>query len=350
MRLSVSMPAGLGGDPRALARRVQDLERAGLDMVWVGEGYGFDVPTTLGFLAAVTERVQLGSGILNVFSRTPAALAQTAAGLDWLTGGRAALGLGSSGPQVMEGFHGVPFDRPVQRTLEIIDICRAVWRREPVRYDGEVFTLPLPPEAGGAGVGKPIKLVAKPVRDRIPIWWGSLGPRSVEETAARCEGWLTFQFHPERARSVWGEALARGQGRRDPSLPPLEIQAGGKVAIGDDVDVQAIVDGQRQWIALYVGGMGARGKNFYNDLAVAYGYEREAALIQDLFLAGRRDEAAAAVPTDWLEAMTIAGPEGRVRERLHAYKEAGVTALTVDVVGDDVVRTVEHLRALVDTL
>lgn len=346
------MPAGAPGGPRELARLVQDYERAGADAVWVGEGYGVDVPTTLGYLAAVTDRIQIGSGILNAYSRTPAVLAQTAAGIDWLTDGRSMLGLGSSGPQVIEGFHGVPFEAPVQRISEIIEICRRVWRREPLVHDGTVFTLPLPP-GEGTGLGKPIKLVHHPVRSEIPIWWGSLGPRAVEATAELANGWLTFLLIPEKLREVWGDPLDRGLARRDPALGPLEIQASVKVAIGERLDPTPIHDSLRSMLALYVGGMGARGANFYNDLAVAYGFESEAAQIQELYLAGRRAEAAASVPTAWLEALCLVGPPGYVAEQLALRREAGVTQLSVDPVGTrvgadvvDVADTLAQVRSL----
>lgn len=348
------MPAGTPGGPRELARVVQDYERAGADAVWVGEGYGFDVPTTLGYLAAVTDRIQIGAGILNAYSRTPAALAQTAAGLDWLTDGRAILGLGSSGPQVVEGFHGVPFEAPVQRISEIIEICRRIWRREPLVHDGSVFTLPLPPDEG-TGLGKPIKLVHHPVRSQIPIWWGSLGPRAVAATAELADGWLTFLLIPDKLRTVWGDSLDRGLARRDPALGPLEIQAGVKVAIGEGLDPTPIHDSLRSMLALYVGGMGARGTNFYNDLAVAYGFESEAAEIQELYLAGRRAEAAASVPTAWLDALCVIGAPGYVAEQLAARREAGVTHLAIDPVGAEVgaqvvgvADTVALVRSLLD--
>ena len=345
MRLSTSMPVGMQGGPQEMAKLVQDFERAGADAVWVGEGYGFDVPSTLGYLAAVTDRIQIGSSILNAYSRTPALIAQTAAGIDWLSGGRSLLGLGTSGPQVIEGFHGVPFDKPVQRIVEIIEICRMLWRREPSAYDGKVYKLPLPP-GRGTGLGKPIKLVHHPVRDEIPIWWGSLGPKAVEATAELADGWLTFLLIPEKLRAVWGDALDRGLARRDPARGPLGIQAGVKVAIGEDVDPAPVHDALRTMLAFYVGGMGARGKNFYNDLAVAYGYEKEAAEIQDAFLGGRRAEAAAMVPTEWIEAMCLVGPRGYVAERLEVLREAGVTQLSVDPVGGDTVATLDQLRSL----
>ncbi|MGE0880937.1 MAG: LLM class F420-dependent oxidoreductase [Acidimicrobiia bacterium] len=346
MKLSMSIAVGRQS-PVETARLVQEFEHAGADAVWLGEGYGFDVPTSLGYLAAVTDRIQLGSSILNTYSRTPAALAQTAAGLDWLSGGRAMLGLGTSGPQVIEGFHGVPFGKPVQRMVEIIDICRKVWRREAVSYDGDTFQLPLSADRGGSGVGKSIKLMHHPVRDDIPIWLGTLGPRAVEETAAHADGWLTYLLIPEKMRIVWGEPLERGLARRDPSRGPLQIQAGMHVAIDEDIDIAKLHEGVRSTLALYIGGMGAKGKNFYNDLAVAYGYVDEAATVQDLFLSGRRAEAAAAVPQSWIDAMCIVGPRSYVAERLAVLREAGVTQLSVDPVGASAVKTLEQLKSLV---
>lgn len=347
MRLNVSVPVGISGGPSELARVVRDYERAGAEVAWVGEGYGFDVPSTLGYIAAVTDQIQIGSGILNAYSRTPALLAQTAAGIDWLAEGRSLLGLGTSGPQVIEGFHGVPFEQPVRRISEIIAICRQVWRREPLIHDGKVFTLPLPVDQG-TGVGKPIKLVQHPVRPDIPIWWGSLGPKAVEATAELADGWLTFMLIPDKLRTVWGEALDRGAAKRDSALGPLGIKAGVKVVIGEGIDPAPIHDPLRQMLAMYVGGMGAKGQNFYNDLAVAYGFEAEAAQIQDLYLDGRRDEAAALVPQSWVESMCLVGPPGLIAERLAAFRDAGITDLSVDPVGGDAIRTLELVRSLID--
>lgn len=347
MRLSVHVPVGFPGGPVELARLVRAYEDVGVDAVWVGEGYGFDVPSTLGYLAAATERVHLGSSILNAYSRTPALLAQTAAGIDWLTQGRSMLGLGTSGPQVIEGFHGVPFEQPVRRITETIEICRSVWRREPVRHDGDVFTLPLPADRG-TGSGKPIKLVHHPVREAIPIWWGSLGPRAVEATAAVADGWLTYLLMPGKLRSVWGAALDRGRASRDRALPPLAVQAGLKVAIGEHLDAEPVKESLRGTLAFYVGGMGARGRNFYNDLAVAYGFEAEAAAIQDAFLSGRRDEAAALVPEAWLDDLCAVGPAGYVAERIAELREVGVTDISIDPVGDDPVGMLARVRDLLD--
>jgi F420-dependent oxidoreductase-like protein len=311
---------------------VVQLEEIGLDVVWVAEAYGYDAATRLGYLAARTRRVELASGIFPIYSRTPALLAQTAAGLDEISGGRAILGLGASGPQVIEGWHGVPYDRPVQRTREIVEICRMVWRRQEVRYDGRAVKLPLP--AGeGTGLGKALKILTHPVRDRIPVYIASMGERSVELTAELAEGWLPIFFVPEKADSIWGKALQRGFAKRSPDLGTLDIAAGGALAIGDGLE--GLRELARPHLALYIGGMGAREKNFYNDLARMYGYEREAAEIQDLYLSGQKQAAEAIVPGSLLESLSLIGPEGYVKDRIAAFKAAGVTLLDVQPVGPD---------------
>jgi F420-dependent oxidoreductase-like protein len=344
MRISTSLD--YAGDIRAAAAHAAELEAAGVDMVWVAEAYGFDAVSLLGYLAATTERLELGSGILNAFSRTPTALAQTAAGLDALSGGRFTLGIGASGPQVIEGFHGMPYDKPMTRIREVIDICRMTWRRERVQYDGKVFHLPLP-AAQGTGLGKPIKIINTPVREHIPIHVAALGAKSVEMTAELADGWLPFLFVPDLAAKVWGAALDRGRAKRSPDLPPLDVVAGGLVAIGPHEEAAAQRERMRPMAALYIGGMGSKGKNFYNDLARAYGYEREAEEIQDLYLAGKKDEAAAKVPSEMLELGSLCGDEAFVTERLAAYREAGVTTLNASPVGADPGRTLARLRELI---
>ena len=338
MRLSTQL--SYAGGFREAAQRAVDLEKAGIDILWVAEAYGFDAPTHMGDLAAKTERVQIGSGILPIYSRTPALLAQTAAGLDYVSEGRAVLGIGASGPQVIEGWHGVAYDRPLQRTREIIDICRRVWRREVLTNDG-IYQLPLPPEQG-TGLGRPLKMITHPVRADIPIYVASLGPKNVEMTAEVANGWMPLLFLPEKAKEVWGESLAKGRANRAADLGPLEITAGGMLAIGEGVE--QLRDANRPMAALYIGGMGARGRNFYNDLARRYGYEAEAELIQDLYLSGKKDEAAAAVPAELVEKTSLVGPAGYVKERLAAFAEAGVTVLSVTPVGPDPVKLVEQVK------
>jgi F420-dependent oxidoreductase-like protein len=268
--------------------------------------------------------MQIASSILPIYSRTPALLAMTAAGLDYVSNGRFILGLGASGPQVIEGFHGVPYDAPVGRTREIIEICRQVWRREPLTYSGKYYQLPM---AGGTGLGKPLKLVNHPVRERVPISLAALGPKNVELAAELAEAWMPVFYLPERAGDVWGTALAAGLARRDPSLGALDVIATAPLAIGDDVT--ALRDRARPFLALYIGGMGARGRNFYNDLARRLGYEAEAEAIQDAYLDGRKAEAEALVPAELLERTSLIGPASYVAERVAAYREAGVTTLGV---------------------
>ena len=342
--MKLSMPLMYAGNPREAADQVSTLEQAGLDGVWVAEAYGFDSPTLMGYLAAKTETIEIGSAILNIYSRTPGAILQTAAGLDNVSGGRAILGIGASGPQVIEGFHGVPYDKPLGRTKEIIDLVRRGLRREPLTSDG-VFHLPLDREHGAVtGLGKPLKLLTHPERDAIPIYIAALGPKSVEQAAEIADGWIPHLFHPERAHLVWGEALEAGKAKRLPGLAPLEVNAGGMVAIGEGPDTKALLDFARPVFALYVGGMGAKGKNFYNDVAKAYGYESEAEEIQDLYLAGKKKEAEALVPTEWLEAANLVGPASYVQERLAAFREAGVTNLSIVPVAEDPAAIVSQVK------
>ena len=340
MRIATGL--GYAHGMKEAAERVATLEQAGIDIVWVAEAYGVDAVSLMGYLAAVTERVQIGSSILPIYTRTPSLLAMTAAGVDLLSDGRCILGLGASGPQVIEGFHGVPYDAPLGRTREVVEICRKVWRREPVEHDGRYYSLPLP-EGQGTGLGKPLKLITHPVRDRIPIYLASLGPKNVELTAELADGWIPTLFWPERAHEVWGESLAAGRAARPADLGPLEVTAGGAVAIGEGLE--HLRDRARPGIALYVGGMGARSRNFYNQLFRRYGFEAEAELIQDLYLAGRKDEAAAAVPQEFLDATSLIGPESFVRERIEAYRAAGVTVLNVSAAGPDAVATLEKVKA-----
>jgi F420-dependent oxidoreductase-like protein len=343
MRLSTLL--SYGGDPRQAADQVQALEAAGIDMVWIPEVYTFDAVSQLGYLAAITDRVELGAGILPVFTRTPTLIATTAASLDALSEGRFVLGLGASGPQVIEGWHGVAYRRPLARTREVVDICRAVWRREPIVHEGEAFSIPLPADQG-TGLGKPLRLINQPRRERIPIYVASIGPRNVRMTAEIADGWLPVFFHPEKATEVWGDDLAAGLANRDEALGPLEVVAGGPAAICRQSDAPALRDLARPSIALYVGGMGAKGRNFYNDLFRRYGYEAEAETIQDLYLAGRKGEAAAAIPDDFLEATSLIGDAGYVRDQVDAYRTSGVTRLDVTPLGEDPAATVAAIKAM----
>ena len=333
--MKLSMQIGYAGGFAESVAQVQALEKSGMDIDYVAEAYGYDAVSLMGYLAAATETVQIASGILPIYTRTPTLIAMTAAGVDDLSEGRAILGLGASGPQVIEGFHGVAYDAPIGRTREIIDICRSVWRRDaPVEHDGRYYQLPLPAEQG-TGLGKPLKIITHPRRSAIPIHVASLGPKNVQMTAELADGWLPILFHPQRAADVWGDDLAAGNAKRSADLAPLDVIAGGLVAIGPESEVAGFRDFSRAMVALYVGGMGARGKNFYNTLFTRYGYEAEAKEIQDLYLAGKKAEAAAAVPASFLEETSLCGDEGYVKNRIQEFKEAGVTILNVTPIAPD---------------
>lgn len=339
-------------DVRAAVPVVQEAERVGVDLVGVAEAYSFDAVSRLGYLAAATEKVALQSAILNVFSRTPAVLAMTAAGLDDLSGGRFELGLGASGPQVVEGFHGVPFTTPLTRIRETVEVCRAVWRREPLTYDGRSVRVPLPADQG-TGLGKPLKLVSRPRRERIPIAIAALAPASVTQAARIAEGWLPLFYLPERAHLAWGEALAAGRADRDPTLGPLDVQVTVPLLIGDGPALAAARAAYREHVALYVGGMGARGANFYADLAARYGFGDEAAVVQERYLAGDRTRAIDAVPDELLEGTALIGDEAHVRDRIRALGDSGVTTITVQPLAPTPGGRLEQIaavRALLDDL
>ncbi len=342
----VGMRVRYDGGFAQVAEEIGELERAGLQLVSVAEAYSFDAVSQLGYLAAVTERLELTSGILQAFTRTPTLTAMTAAGLDMVSGGRFTLGLGASGPQVVEGFHGVRYDAPLARQREIVEICRMVWRRERVVHEGRHYTIPLPADQG-TGLGKPLKLINTPVRERIPITLASIGPKNVEMTAEIAEGWEPIFFVPERAADTWGASLEAGLAKRDPALGPLDVRVGVPCAIGEGLD--DLRERSRADLALYIGGMGARGKNFYNELTVRYGYPEAAATVQDLYLSGRKEEAAAAVPAEMVTATSLVGPRGFVAERLAAFRDAGVTTLVTHLPQADRadrLRTVEQLKQL----
>ncbi len=345
--MQLSMMVSYSDDIKAATDKVRALESAGLDLAWVAEAYSFDAVSMMGYLAARTETVQIGSGILNVYSRTASCIAQTAAGLDYVSDGRFVLGLGASGPQVVEGFHGVAYEKPMPRIRDYIEVTRQALRREKIQHDGKAVQVPLP-EGQGTGLGKPLKLINHPVRNEIPIFWASLQPLSVRNTARHADGWLPVFFDPEKFHNVWGDDIKAGTATRDPELGQLQISAGGMVAIDESLTGEAqqrVLDHARPNVALYAGGMGARDKNFYNDIVKAYGYESEAIEIQDLYLDGKKAEAAAAVPAELLENTNLVGPAGYVKERLAAYAEAGVTHLQISPVGDPV-ETVGKLKEL----
>ncbi|QTX06300.1 LLM class F420-dependent oxidoreductase [Agromyces archimandritae] len=345
--MRVGMMLNYAGGFREAADEVARLEEAGVDLVVVPEAYSFDAVSQLGFLAARTSRMELASGILQTYTRTPTLTAMTAAGLDFVSDGRFTLGLGASGPQVVEGFHGVPYDAPLTRMREIIEICRMVWRREPVVYEGRKYRIPLP-EGEGTGLGKPLKLINRPVRERIPIIVAALGPKSVAQTAELAEGWQPMFFSPEGADAVWGGPLAAGLAKRDPSLGPLDVIAAPPLAITDAPE--RAYPFVKPTLALYIGGMGARGKNFYHELFTGFGYGAEADRIQDLYLDGRKDEAIAAVTDEMVRAVSLIGPPAEIADRVAAFREAGVTTLAVTTLaqtGEERVRLMSAFREIV---
>ena len=337
-------------DFRVAAAEVPEFERVGVDIVTVPEAYSFDAVSRLGYLAAITSTVTLASAILPIFSRTPTLVAMTAAGLDSVSGGRFELGIGTSGAQVIEGFHGVPFTAPLAHIRETVEICRQVWKRERIEHQGRAYTIPLP--AGeGTGLGKPLKIINTPVRDAIPIAIAALAPKGVEQTAEIADGWMPLFYHPERATAAWGDALAAGKAKRDPSLGELDVIVSVPLFVGDHVD--PFLDAYRQRLALYVGGMGARGANFYNDLAVRYGYADEAAKVQDLYLAGDKAGAAAALPDELIEATALIGNETQIRERLVALRASGVTTILSTPISPSAsgrIEALEVVRGLLDGL
>jgi F420-dependent oxidoreductase-like protein len=334
------------GGFREAVEDVVELEKIGIDIALVAEAYSYDAISQLGYLAARTSRIELGTGVVPIYIRTPSLLAMTAAGLDYVSDGRFRLGIGTSGPQVMEGFHGVPFDAPLGRTREVVEICRQVWRRERVTFNGKYYQIPLPADRG-TGLGKPLQLINHPVRERIPITLAALGPKNVELTAEIAEGWQPVFFYPEKSDDVWGESLRAGYAKRDPELGPLDIMVSAPLAIGDDVDDR--LGWAKPQLALYIGGMGARGRNFYHNLATRFGFGEVADRIQNLYLGGKKDEAIAAVPDELMRSVSLVGPRGFVKERLAAYAEAGATTLLLQPLSGDrreSVRFVEELQGL----
>jgi len=347
--MRVGMIINYAGGFSETVTELGDFEKAGLQILFVAEAYSFDAVSQLGFIAARTSTLEIASGILPIYSRTPALTAMTAAGLDFVSEGRFTLGLGSSGPQVIEGWHGVPFDAPIGRTRELIEICRMVWRRERLEYHGKHYDLPLDSSTGrGTGLGKPLKLINHPVRERIPIVIAAIGPKNVALAAELAEGWQPIFFVPEKAALSWGGPLAEGRAKRDAALGELDVVVTAPFAIGEDVT--SLREVSRPFFALYIGGMGAPGKNFYYDQAVRYGYGKEAALIQEAYLAGRKDEAAALVPADLLEKTSLIGPAGYVAERLAAFKEAGATTVNVTSLAPTHAARVKDIETLRDLM
>lgn len=336
MKLAVNLGywgAGMDADHLEVA---QEADQLGYSVVWAAEAYGSDAATVLTWIAAHTTRIDVGSAVFQIPGRTPANTAMTAATLDALSGGRFRLGLGVSGPQVSEGWHGVRFTKPLQRTREYVDIVRMALAREKVAYQGEFFTLPLPD-----GPGKALSLTVHPVRDRIPIYLAAVGPRNLRLTGEIADGWLAIFFSPEHAAELmaplWEGLDASGRDRSSFDVVPTV-----PVVIGDDLE--ACAASIRPYAALYVGGMGSREQNFYNQLACRMGFEEAAARVQDLYLQREYRQAAAAVPLEFIDATSLIGPPSRIAERLSAFSAAGVTTLSVSAAIGTVDQRVAMLR------
>jgi F420-dependent oxidoreductase-like protein len=306
-----------GTNPTDLVALAEEAERLGFDSAWAAEAWGTDAVTVLSWLAARTSTLKVGSAIMQIPARTPANTAMTAMTLDAMSGGRFLLGLGVSGPQVVEGWHGQPWGKPLAKTREYVEIVRTVLRRETLEHHGSHYDIPYT-GPGATGLGKPLKVLGRPLRADLPIYLAALGPKNVELAAEIADGWLPIYLSPERFDDVYRPHLARA---RD----GFEIVAGVEIVVGDDV--QACRDVVKQSLALYVGGMGARGRNFYNALVCRYGYEREAAEVQELYLGGKKREAVAAVPDALVDEVALVGPRERIAARLDAWRECGVTTL-----------------------
>src|SRR3954452_9064787 len=300
---------------------VQEAEQVGYDSVWTAEAYGSDAATILAWIAGQTERIKLGSAIFQIPGRSAAMTAMTAATLDQLSGGRMLLGIGTSGPQVAEGWHGQRFGRQLQRTREYIDVVRMALARERVEYHGETLELPLPD-----GPGKALKLTIGTVQERIPVYLAAIGPNNTRLAGEIADGWLPFMFSPEHAGELVG-LLEEGASRAERSLDDFEIAPSINAFVGDDLDQAR--DLMRPMLALYVGGMGSREKNFYNQLVQRYGWEDAAREVQDLYLDGKKEEAGAALPGELIDQVTLSGPKDVVRDRLRAFREAGVGSLLI---------------------
>jgi F420-dependent oxidoreductase-like protein len=330
---------GAGNDAANLVL-AREADRLGFAVVWAAEAWGSDVVSVLAWVAAQTERVDVGSAVMQIPARTPAMTAMTAATLDTLSGGRFRLGLGVSGPQVSEGWHGVRFDKPLGRTREYVEIVRMAMRRDKVAYDGEHYTLPLPD-----GPGKALKLIVHPVRERIPVYLAAVGPKNLELAGEIADGLLPIFFAPEHAGDFLGPVRA-GRERAGLDMEGFDVVPTVPLSVGDDLE--ACADPIRAYAALYIGGMGSREQNFYNQIARRMGFEREAAEIQDLYLGRKHREAAQAVPLEFVDRTSLIGPQRRIADRLTAFADAGATTVTVAPYGATTEDRISSLRVVAE--
>ncbi|HEY8532889.1 MAG TPA: LLM class F420-dependent oxidoreductase [Micromonospora sp.] len=328
--------------PQTHLALAQEADRLGYAVVWASEAYGSDSPSVLAWIAGQTQRIDVGSAVMQIPARTPAATAMTAATIDALSGGRFRLGLGVSGPQVSEGWHGVRFTKPLGRTREYVDIVRLAISRKLVTYAGEHYQLPLPD-----GPGKALRLSFHPPRETIPIYLAAIGPKNLELAGEIADGWLAIFFAPEHSADQLA-AIAAGRARAGRDLRGFDIAPSVPVVVGDDV--AACADAVRSYVALYLGGMGSRDKNFYNDLAVRMGYGEAARTVQDLYLAKRHRDAAAAVPLEFIDRTCLLGPKERIAERMRDYAAAGVTTLSVTPFVRDLDSGIQTLRTVAEAL
>ena len=341
MRLGLNLGYWSSGPSDTVALGLE-AERVGFHSLWTAEAYGSDAVTTLTWLAAKTQRINVGTAIMQMPARTPAMTAMTATTLDILTGGRFLLGIGASGPQVVEGWHGVVYGKLLTRTREYVDILRMILKREqPVEYHGEYYDIPV---RGGTGLGKPLKLIVHPLRPDIPIYIAAIGPKNVALAAEVADGWLPVFFSPRRM-NIFRTSLDEGFARRKDgkTIDGFDIAPTVSVVLGDDVDAcRAQV---KPNLALYIGGMGARGKNFYNDLACRYGYEEAAGRIQEFYLSGKKNDAIAAVPDELVDEVALCGPRERIKDQLESWRGAGVKTLICGTGNVEAVRVMAELVA-----
>ncbi|HEY2318900.1 MAG TPA: LLM class F420-dependent oxidoreductase [Solirubrobacteraceae bacterium] len=326
LRLGLSLGYWAGGPPPGAAETILEADRLGFESVWTAEAYGSDALMPLAWWGAATTQIKLGTAIVQISARTPAATAMAAMTLDHLSEGRVILGLGVSGPQVVEGWYGQPFAKPLARMREYIGILRGIWARQgPVVNEGSHYPLPLP---GGTGLGKPLKSSVRPLRSDIPIYLAAEGPKNIAMAAELCDGWLALfysPYHDAFYRDALSEGFAQPHARH--AAEDFDVAATVPLIITDDVEGAA--DAMRPMYALYFGGMGARGTNFHANVAIRMGYEAEVAKIQELYLAGHKDEAAAAIPTELIEQLTLIGPADKIRHDLDAWRDSIVTTLLV---------------------